>query len=919
MDPDISALRQSLLSRMHELRTNRPPDAEVELMFADLMNRRDLLGGPGAPPPEALNNMFEFTMEKKWKLVYNDLLTMQGSALERPRRFVTNNASSASSSTPMVLVRNSPEWFIKKFMDNSVTTKHIESLAVTLRTCAIGWLQSFVEAKGTHVLSSYLLALQTRGTLNEQDLSQEYEVLKAFRSLFNSKPGAHDALQHPKCICGIARSLVSHQLSTRKQASDILLFLCHWEKPRGHSLVLQGIDELRVAFDRHGRFDAWFSALEAAIDGRGRMGSLVGASDEVRRLQLSAMPEAGLPEYVVNNMFLVNALVNSDIVDSLQARVHLRSQMTASGLPRIMAKMRELSTPDLDVQMSVYEKNAAADQEEMMESFHQSTVKDLNDPQDVFRLVMDRVQDSRAKDFFMSALQHLLFIQRDGADLVHFYQLIDSMISTVVMDRDGAATNADLESLMGTSLNNVLDRFADQDLLERLQHELKDAHAFLRSRDAEITQLKAQIHESAGGLVGHLQTQIRELQHDLDLSRENTISMQQDMDEMERSYVDRILGLELELRESTSLLRQAQDTKQNDPSFSHFNRQVLRDSLERQVERSRTIRKLVSNSSTDSFVPLDTAAPNSPNAVLPSPRVPPRSLSRNQHADQSPNTTDVSDRIGRAAMRTDTPTSLSPGTDSVDAFPSSNSSLDESNEWGMQAILATRMARNSDMQERMRDVRAARIRRRGDTDEGSSQDGTPSKGPVSQLQKSPFDRPATPTRDPRRVSGTSGSQSMSHAQSQDAANQFTPRPHPDRDALAPKSSARLSSATQFKITDPSATPTTSLPPTAQPGAQAVLSAGITPTHTPLPHLQTGPQQLTSPRPKPPPAEAHIASQTHVSPDFQHFGSRFSPNPSQGATAAPVHAHTPNLPSVTTSDTPSQPFSPSPAPVSYTHL
>ena len=450
-------------------------------MFADLMNRRDLLGGPGAPPPEALNNMFEFTMEKKWKLVYNDLLTMQGSALERPRRFVTNNVSSASSSTPMVLVRNSPEWFIKKFMDNSVTTKHIESLAVTLRTCAIGWLQSFVEAKGTHVLSSYLLALQTRGTLNEQDLSQEYEVLKAFRSLFNSKPGAHDALQHPKCICGIARSLVSHLLSTRKQASDILLFLCHWEKPRGHSLVLQGIDELRVAFDRHGRFDAWFSALEAAIDGRGRMGSLVGASDEVRRLQLSAMPEAGLPEYVVNNMFLVNALVNSDIVDSLQARVHLRSQMTASGLPRIMAKMRELSTPDLDVQMSVYEKNAAADQEEMMESFHQSTVKDLNDPQDVFRLVMDRVQDSRAKDFFMSALQHLLFIQRDGADLVHFYQLIDSMISTVVMDRDGAATNADLESLMGTSLNNVLDRFADQDLLERLQHELKDAHAFLLS------------------------------------------------------------------------------------------------------------------------------------------------------------------------------------------------------------------------------------------------------------------------------------------------------------------------------------------------------------------------------------------------------------------------------------------------------
>ena len=161
------------------------------------------------------------------------------------------------------------------------------------------------------------------------------------------------------------------------------------------------------------------------------MGSLVGASDEVRRLQMSAMPEAGLPEYVVNNMFLVNALVNSDIVDALNIRVHLRSQMAASGLLRIMEKMRALSTPDLDMQVSVYEKNAAADQEDMLETFEQSVVKDLTDPHDVLRLVLDRLQNSRAKDFFMSALQHLLLIQRDGADLVHYYQLIDSMVSTL--------------------------------------------------------------------------------------------------------------------------------------------------------------------------------------------------------------------------------------------------------------------------------------------------------------------------------------------------------------------------------------------------------------------------------------------------------------------------------------------------------
>ena len=741
-DAGAAALRRTVLANMAEARDARPSDADVERMFRDLMDRRDLLLSTGdAPlPMDARQNISTFSVDKKWTLVYNDLLTEHNSERERERTyriFPPNPVTVPAPQSTMVLMRNSPEWFIKKFMDGSVTSKHIESLAVTLRTCAIGWLQSFVEAKGTPVLSSFLAGLHSRNPPSEQDIALEYEVLKAFRSLFNSKPGAHDALQHPKCISGITQSLISPQLSTRKQAADILLFLCHWEKPEGHRLVLQGIDDLRVTRNLPGRFDGWFTALESALDGRGRMGSLVGASDEVRRLQLSRMPESGLTEYVLNNMFLINAIVNSDIVDQLRDRIQLRKQMAQSGLPRIMDKMRTLNTPDLDMQLSVYEKSAAADQEELLESADRDAPEML-DPEALLQAVLHRVQDTRARDFFLSSLQNLLRIQREGPDLVHSYQLVNSMVSTVAQDRNGAATQGDLESLLGTSVANVLGRFTEQDLLERVQAELLEVRAQLQARDAEARRLRHELESSQGGLVGELQAKLAEVQQDLALSRDNAAAMQRDMDEMERTYVDRVLNLELSLRETSAMLKQHEENAGH--AFAQFDRQVLRDSLERQVERSRTIRKLVATSGRqeplpalvspqtasprldETPVPRYTGAPPLPKTPTPAPRhrgtptPPPRAPSRQAPRDPDTSSSGDAERIGSAL--------LGLGLDTSASHSPSEVSLHEDNEWSLQAVLASGMARNADLQARMKDVRDARIRRRNE-----SLPGTPEKAP----------------------------------------------------------------------------------------------------------------------------------------------------------------------------------------------
>jgi hypothetical protein len=67
--------------------------------------------------------------------------------------------------------------------------------------------------------------------------------------------------------------------------AEILVFLCHWSQPQGHNLVLRSLDNLKNVKNENGRFDAWLKVFENAIDGRGKMGSLVGASEEVRSLR----------------------------------------------------------------------------------------------------------------------------------------------------------------------------------------------------------------------------------------------------------------------------------------------------------------------------------------------------------------------------------------------------------------------------------------------------------------------------------------------------------------------------------------------------------------------------------------------------------------------------------------------------------
>lgn len=112
--------------------------------------------------------------------------------------------------------------------------------------------------------------------------------------------GAREALKHPQCVEQIVHCIISPSINSRRLVCEVLVFMCYYEVPVGQDLVLKAMDKLRDNQRGLGRFDAWLYELESTLGGRGRMGSMVGASEDFKRMAAYGPPDNQLTEYAVS-------------------------------------------------------------------------------------------------------------------------------------------------------------------------------------------------------------------------------------------------------------------------------------------------------------------------------------------------------------------------------------------------------------------------------------------------------------------------------------------------------------------------------------------------------------------------------------------------------------------------------------------
>ena len=100
----------------------RPGDEEVEILFEQVRLKRDLGEIPG------------LSVDQKWQIVYNHEHIRWRE--EKTRDEQTKKDTDGSIPTNSYS-KDSPEWYVRKFLDQTITAKQAASLLVSLRTMPV--------------------------------------------------------------------------------------------------------------------------------------------------------------------------------------------------------------------------------------------------------------------------------------------------------------------------------------------------------------------------------------------------------------------------------------------------------------------------------------------------------------------------------------------------------------------------------------------------------------------------------------------------------------------------------------------------------------------------------------------------------------------------------------------------------------
>ena len=146
-------------------------------------------------------------------------------------------------------------------------------------------------------LAKYLAGINSRRNRSGVDTEMEFEILKCFKVAFSHALGTRDAFERPAIIESIGQSLISPDQQCRKLAAEFLIFFASLdmqaENPQGLGMVLGAFDKMEQQANmaiqnvssKVGKFDIWISQTNQTIDGRGKMGSRVGAKVDEKSIQ----------------------------------------------------------------------------------------------------------------------------------------------------------------------------------------------------------------------------------------------------------------------------------------------------------------------------------------------------------------------------------------------------------------------------------------------------------------------------------------------------------------------------------------------------------------------------------------------------------------------------------------------------------
>lgn len=306
----------------------------------------------------------------------------------------------------------------------------MESLRVALTNNPISWIQEFGNA-GIDEIVNVL-----RDSKRRRDADKiEYECVRCLKAVLNNTWGLNAILtpeQHAAVFL-LAQCLDPKKPQIMCMAVSLLGGFCLIGERDGYRKVLAAITQ---------------QAKSSSDKNSERFRPIVEALFVDHEMEEKGFKTETKGELRTSCLILINTIINTP--ENLNTRLHLRCEMMRAGLYDRLDLLAKIVEKDFlmgtemgqkfDNHHKIFHSYREEDYEEFSARFDNVRLE-LDDVNDCFEIAKNLVAETPSEPYFLSILQHLLFIRDDFEHRVAYFKLIEEVISQIVLSKDGVDPN----------------------------------------------------------------------------------------------------------------------------------------------------------------------------------------------------------------------------------------------------------------------------------------------------------------------------------------------------------------------------------------------------------------------------------------------------------------------------------------------